>query len=240
MKITFLGTRGGIAISSKIHALHSSLLVTTEHACVRFDYGTDWLTQNWIATTQALFITHAHDDHVGGLRHGVPCPVYVTEDTWSLLPKHALQEHTIIQPYQEYTFNQLVITPIPVEHSLTAPALGYRICDNNKTIFYVPDVAAIPNYKTVLNAVAVYIGDGALLTRFILLRQQDSVVVGHAPIIEQLRWCAEAGVTRVIITHCGSEIVRQDRAVIAEQVFELGKQYGIQVYVAYDGLELTI
>src|SRR5690606_10182768 len=95
----------------------------------------------------------------------------------------------------------------PVEHSLIAPAVGYRILAGGATIFYVPDLVRIRQRRAALRGVRIYIGDGATLARS-LVRRRDGRLIGHASIAAQLEWCAREGVSRAVFTHCGSAIVR--------------------------------
>src|SRR5262249_17907880 len=45
----------------------------------------------------------------------------------------------------------------PVEHSLRAPAVGYRISTGRTRLFYVPDVVAIRNRRRALQDVSLYV-----------------------------------------------------------------------------------
>ncbi len=127
----------------------------------------------------------------------------------------------------------------PVEHSLRAPAVGYRITADRSTVFYVPDVAAIPDQDAALRRIAFYIGDGATMTRS-MVRVRDDALIGHAPITAQLKWCRESRVARAIFTHCGSSIVRSDGRKIAAEVRRLGAAQGIEARVAHDGMTLSL
>ena len=58
--------------------------------------------------------------------------------------------------------------------------------------------------------------------------------------LAQLRWCAEAGVSRAIFTHCGSGIVRSDPRAIADKVKRLGEEQGVSAALARDGMVLSL
>lgn len=90
----------------------------------------------------------------------------------------------------------------PVEHSILAPAVAYRITAGHYSVFYVPDLVRIYDQAQALHGLQLYIGDGASITRSIL-RKRDETIIGHASIRTQLRWCQEEGVLRAIFSHCG-------------------------------------
>ena len=49
----------------------------------------------------------------------------------------------------------------------------------------------------------VYIGDGALTSRRMLVGEKEGIPVGHSPIKDQLVRCKAQGVPKAIFTHCG-------------------------------------
>jgi hypothetical protein len=83
------------------------------------------------------------------------------------------------------------------------------------------------------------VGDGATIARS-MVRRRDHVLIGHAPIVAQLAWCAAEGIARAIFTHCGSGIVKSDARRIEARVRQLGADHGVAANVAYDGLHLTL
>jgi len=56
---------------------------------------------------------------------------------------------------------------------------------------------------------------------------------------DQLDWCHEETIEQAIVTHCGSQIVREGSAAI-DRLKTLGKERGVDVLVAYDGMEMTV
>ncbi|MGC2310302.1 MAG: MBL fold metallo-hydrolase [Candidatus Babeliaceae bacterium] len=239
MHITFLGTRGGIIARSPQHFMQSSTLITHYTTRIVIDCGIDWLTKIHTLKLDALFITHAHPDHVGGLRNGAQCPVYAIEETEQAIKKYPLNVH-LIKPYQAIKIGSLTLIPFPVEHSIHVPAVGYRINSTTKAIFYVPDVVALKEQHQALYEADVYIGDGAIITRTLLTRTKDHTPWGHAPIEQQLKWCQQEKVPRAIFTHCGSEIVKHDEQYVNEKIAFLEKKYRIKTEIAYDGLTIKI
>lgn len=239
MRLTFLGTRGEIEARSALHRRHSSLLVATSRGRLLVDCGRDWLGELEALSPDAVLLTHAHEDHAGGLRGGAPCPVVASEDTWARIRRYPIEERSVVSAGVPLTVCGLRVEAVPVEHSLRAPAVGFRISEGTARLFYVPDVAAIPERARALAAIGLYVGDGASPVRPIL-RRRDSVPIGHASIRDQLAWCAEEGVPRAVFTHCGSQLVRGDPKAIQARVEKLGADVGVEAAIAYDGLEISL
>jgi phosphoribosyl 1,2-cyclic phosphodiesterase len=241
MELLFLGTRGEIEARSKRHRNHSSLLVTDGIGRrIMIDCGDDWKDQIKRVAPDSIVLTHAHQDHAAGLKDGAPCPVFATNETWERLKRYAISDPRVIFPYRPFHIGSTVFEAIPVEHSLRAPAVGFRLRQHQgNRIFYVPDVASITNSTHVLSRTTIYIGDGATILRPIL-RKRGDVFIGHASMATQLKWCREAGVAQVIFTHCGSQIVGGDDQKASGELRELGRHYGIEVRLAYDGLRISV
>jgi phosphoribosyl 1,2-cyclic phosphodiesterase len=237
--VTFLGTRGGIAISSRRHRRHSSLLLQHGKSRVMVDCGTDWLHRLSSVAPTAIVLTHAHPDHAGGLAGGAHCPVYATSTTWSLLGSSPVQDRRTLPLGRSFAIGRILFKVFWVMHSKLAPAVGLRIRAGESCVAYVPDVAEIPDRPAVLRGVAVYIGDGATVRRS-MVRRKGGTLIGHAPIAAQLDWCEAAGVRRAIFTHCGSPIVRANAAQIDVLIRRLGLEHGMEARIARDGLQLRL
>ena len=208
------------------------------NARVMIDCGADWLDHQKRVNPTAIVITHAHADHAAGLAKGAACPVHATEETWALLQRYPVPHRKHICHREPFSIDTVSFEAFPVEHSLLAPAVGYRVTSGRVAFFYVPDLASIRERHEALSGVALYIGDGATVVRS-MVRRRDHSEIGHAPIAKQLRWCQEEGVARAIFTHCGSEIVRSDARVVSARVRKLGHEHGVDARVADDGLTLT-
>lgn len=239
MELRFLGTRGEIDIRSRTHRRHSSLLLTAANGRVMIDCGLDWSSAKWRLAPQAILLTHAHLDHAGGLRDGSPCPVFGTVEALAGINTKAIADCHAIEPRVPFALAGARFEAFPVEHSLRAPAVGFRMTTPDAAAFYVPDVVAIPDGHEALGGVDLYIGDGASIVRPIV-RHRQGRRIGHASIREQLEWCAAEGVQRAIFTHCGSAIVRRDGRAIAAQVRALGHAVAVEAAVARDGLRLDL
>lgn len=239
MAIRFLGTRGNIPIRSARHRRHSAILFERRGRRVLVDCGEDWLGRARRVRPTSILVTHGHPDHAGGLKHGAPCPVYATAATWRLLARWPVAVRGELPVRRALLIDRLLVEAWPVQHSLRAPAVGFRIAAEDFRVFYVPDVAALDCPTRALRGVDLYIGDGAAVRRP-LVRRRGAVSIGHASVESQLDWCRAAGVARAVFTHCGSAIVRS-RAGEAERIVEaLGRARGVEASVADDGLVLRV
>jgi phosphoribosyl 1,2-cyclic phosphodiesterase len=233
IELTFLGTRGEIDVRSRRHYRHSALLIAHGDARIMIDCGTDWLRRISTIAPTAIVLTHAHPDHAGGLAVGAPCPVYATQQTLGLLADFAIPDPRRMPLKKSVTIGGVRFKAYPVQHSIRAPAVGYRVSQKAGSFFYLPDVARLPNASGALRGVDVYIGDGATIQRS-MVRKKNTAWIGHTSITTQLDWCAQADVRRAIFTHCGSPIVRGDPRVLNALVHRLGRERGVDACLACD------
>ena len=206
---------------TRLHRMHSSLDVSYKGARVMIDCGADWTGRVRRMRPDAIVLTHAHPDHAWGLKSGVPCPVFATEQTWRILARFPVQDRITILPRRPFQIRGLTFEAFPVEHSLRAPAAGYRISAGTSSIFYVPDLVSVQDLHEALHGVRLYVGDGATLRRPIIRKKAGSVI-GHSPIQSQIGWCRQEGVPKALFTHCGSEIVRAASTSMTRLVRDLG------------------
>lgn len=239
MQISFLGTRGEIDKRSRRHRRHSALSISDGDTIILIDCGADWLGRVARLRPDAILLTHAHRDHAYGLSEGAPCPVYATAETWHLLNSYPIVERRLVRDRDPIEIGTMRCEAFAVEHSVRAPAVGYRVSGGGRACFYAPDVVAIRERTAALRGIDLYIGDGASVTRPIL-RRRDSTPIGHASIRTQLDWCREEQVAAAVFTHCGSQIVGGDERVIGPIVRRLGRERQVAARIAYDGLSLEL
>jgi phosphoribosyl 1,2-cyclic phosphodiesterase len=208
MKLTFPGTRGEIEMRSRLHRMHTCLVVEND---ILVDCGADWLGKLERLRPKVILLTHAHPDHVSGLQDGFRGVVYTTAQTWERIQRYPIQHRKAVVPRRPFRIGRITFEAFTLEHSLIAPAVGYRITAGGVSVFFAPDLVSIHERSQALAGIALYIGDGASITRP-LIRRRGKTLIGHASVRQQLDWCRGEGAMRVIITHCGSQIVKNARA----------------------------
>jgi ribonuclease BN (tRNA processing enzyme) len=239
MKLTFLGTRGYIKVRTPRHYMHSSLMVSYRGKDMMIDCGEDWLEKIAEMHPDAIFVTHGHPDHAWGLKNGAPCPVFATDQAWENMRTFAIKEREQIEARKPVNAGGITFEAFSLVHSTRAPAVGYRVTAGKTSIFYAPDLVYINERAEALRGVALYVGDGATITRS-MVRKPGTELIGHTPVRTQLTWCKKEGVPRAIITHCGTEIVDGDEEKMQAKVNELAAERQVQAVIAYDGMEVSL
>jgi phosphoribosyl 1,2-cyclic phosphodiesterase len=243
LKLTFLGTRGYIDPESRRHRMHTSTMVEYRGRRVMIDCGETWLGRLGDLRPDAVLITHPHPDHAFGLKEGSPCPVYAITEAWKKIERFPMEkkQQRVLRPRKHARIAGIGFEPFPVVHSTRAPAVGYRVAAGRVKVFYVPDVVSIHDRAAAFRGIDAYIGDGAAITRNMVRRERASGrLVGHTPIRTQLGWCRDEGVSRMIVTHCGSGIVGGDEKAAIAKLRQLAEERGVEILVACDGMELVL
>lgn len=238
MQITFLGTRGYIDAKTRRHFRHTATLISYRGKQIMIDCGQDWLKKLWSINPDAIVITHAHPDHAWGLKNGSPCSVYATKASWKLMANYPIENRHVMLPRKKIKIYGVTFETFPVIHSLPAPGVGYRISAGKKSIFVVHDLISINDRSSALKNVSLYIGDGASIVRP-MVRRKGKKLFGHTTIRAQLGWCQKDEVPLMIVTHCGSQIV-EGGVKATRKIKELARERGVEVKIAYDGMEIKI
>jgi ribonuclease BN (tRNA processing enzyme) len=223
--------------------MHTAALVEYRGTRVMIDCGATWLGKVDHLRPDAIAITHAHPDHAFGLASGSPCPVYATRSAWTTMRRFPIppERRRTLRLRKSVAIDGIVLEAFAVVHSIRAPAVGYRVSAGGVKVFYVPDVVSIPARSAALRDIALYVGDGATITRNMVRRERKTgALFGHTTIARQLAWCRDGGVARMIVTHCGSAIVGGDEAAAIAKIEALAARNGVAVAVAHDGLELVL
>src|SRR6266550_199785 len=239
MKLRFLGTRGEIEKRTRRHRMHTSLMVSYRGADVMIDCGLDWLGKFERLQPDAIVLTHAHPDHAWGLKNGAPCPVHAPQETWETLTRCRVEDPHLINERTPTKICGITFEAFAVEHSILAPAVGYRVGAGPARIFYAPDLVFIHERTAALKNVQIYIGDGATVTQS-FIRRRGKTLIGHSPVRTQLTWCEKERVPLAIITHCGSEIVTGDEGEISAKIREMAAERRVDVRIAYDGMKVKL
>lgn len=241
MEIVFLGTRGYIDIRTRRHYRHTSTMILHNGKKIMIDCGLDWAKKVFKLKPDVIFITHAHPDHAWGLKEGSPCPVYATQDSWNVMKKFKInqEQKKTVSFRKPINLFGIIIEPFEVIHSIRAPAGGYKITQGKKSFFIVPDLVWIKDRKSALSGIEFYIGDGATINRPMIRKKADQLF-GHTTVSAQLTWCKKEKVPLMIITHCGSEIVKADGRKIRAKIDKLAKERTVKVKVAYDGMKIDL
>jgi phosphoribosyl 1,2-cyclic phosphodiesterase len=165
--------------------------------------------------------------------------VYAPRETWQTLPNYKMDDRHVIKNRAPTKICGVTFAAFPVEHSILAPAVGYRIVAGHARVFYGPDLLFIHDRAAALKGVQLYIGDGATLTHS-FVRKRGNRLIGHAAVRTQLGWCAKEGVPRAVITHCGSEIVIRDERKLASELRTMASERGVEAQIAHDRMELVL
>jgi len=240
MKLTFLGTKGEIEEESRTHKKHSSLLLESEGFKLLIDFGETYSQKDFEKLRpDACIITHAHDDHIAGLKNfPVEAPIYlhrgIRESRYYKKEDYQFEEERSYSPRRAFSIGPFRILAVPVLHSLYAPNVALFIEAEGKKLCYASDVLSISkeDRERYLAGCDFYVGDGSTLTRD-LVRRKDDDPYGHSSVRKQLAWLRDAGVKNAIFTHFGKEAVLLGDEELEKRFSDWKEEFGL------DSLQIT-
>jgi len=242
MDIEFPGTMGAIEESSARHKYHSSLIINYKNTRILIDLGVKHnpsLVKD-INSFDFVLITHAHPDHYSWTirdMKDIKIPVYLTKVALDY-GKYKPQNYKIIESGVEYRLKDLKIKAFEVLHSLRCPAVAFRI-KGGKAIVYAPDILDFKEDKSVvLSDVDLLIADGSSLN-VNMVRRRDNKIFGHAMIKTVIGWCKKYGLKKLIITHCGKQVVTMDESELNRKIEEYTEGQ-VNVMVACDNYKINL
>jgi len=253
LSITFLGTgtSQGIPMIASNHPvclsknlkdkrLRSSIMISWDDVSYTVDCGLDFRQQMLRENIQSLdgvFFTHEHADHIGGLddlrafcyKIG-EMPIYLNQRTLESLEKRF---EYIFSPENKYpgapsvlpnvvhknsfVVNGLAVTPIEVFHG-NLPITAYRFGD----VAYLTDVKSVSEEeKQKLQNLDV------LIVNALRIEKHPT----HFNLEEALEFVADVRPKKAFFTHISHRLGFHD---------EVSKSLPDNVFIAYDGLKITV
>jgi len=253
LTITFLGTgtSQGIPMIASNHPvclsknlkdkrLRSSILVSWDDVSYTVDCGLDFRQQMLRENVQSLdgvFFTHEHADHIGGLDDLRPfcykigeMPIYLNQRTLESLEKRFEYIFSLENKYpgapsvlpnvvhkNSFVVNGLAVTPIEVFHG-NLPITAYRFGD----VAYLTDVKSVSEEeKQKLQNLDV------LIVNALRIEKHPT----HFNLEEALEFVADVRPKKAFFTHISHRLGFHD---------EVSKSLPDNVFIAYDGLKITV
>jgi len=253
LSITFLGTgtSQGIPMIASNHPvclsknlkdkrLRSSIMISWDDVSYTVDCGLDFRQQMLRENIQSLdgvFFTHEHADHIGGLddlrafcyKIG-EMPIYLNQRTLESLEKRFEYIFSLENKYpgapsvlpnvvhkNSFVVNGLAVTPIEVFHG-NLPITAYRFGD----VAYLTDVKSVSEEeKQKLQNLDV------LIVNALRIEKHPT----HFNLEEALEFVADVRPKKAFFTHISHRLGFHD---------EVSKSLPDNVFIAYDGLKITV
>jgi ribonuclease BN (tRNA processing enzyme) len=231
MKIQILGTRGEIEPSAPYHARHSGMLIDDK---LMFDLG----EQEFLAfNPEYIFITHLHPDHAFFV-HDLQADLHTkgiiyAPEQFKNLPIHVLK--------QSINCGSYVITPIPTEHSIKVKSQAYLIENGSERILYTGDLFWInKKYHQCLKDLDLVITEASFVRKGGVIRRDKAGgrPFGHAGVPDLMHMFSPFA-RHMLFMHFGSWFYEMGAKRAGMLLKKLGKRYGLNIIVGYDGLLLS-
>lgn len=243
MDLIFLGTgpTGGIKGQGKAR-FESSALLKTSSGNILIDVTNFFTNQaRWIKAIDAILITHAHKDAIGGMRQLVSwmkrknisqIPLFSHYQTIEKIKVRFQKTDplvlTAVKSGRPFKIGQVTVTPFLVKHSIQPgfPTLGFHLLLDSKRLVYVSDVASWDKRgESLMKNADILVIDGAMWGK---------KMIAHLDIKEILPKICSWDVKGIIFTQIGHtapkhEILQQEIRKICPKAIP-----------AYDGMRLEI
>ncbi len=242
MRLRFYGTKGYVEEESAEHRGHSAFTITTDGFRLLCDFGESHEGSLRRIRPDAIFVSHAHPDHAGGLQEGTDAPVYASEVTHEITKDFAISRREVLEPRRPAKIGPFRITTYPVVHSIRCPCVASRIEGSDATIVYSGDIVAFEDPAEALSGADAYVGDGSTLKGSLVRRHSSGVLIGHTTVRAQMGWLAKSRVPRAIFSHFGKGPIEMGELTLKAALAELAseKAPGCRVTAARDGLTVKI
>ncbi len=227
-RVHILGARALNPVDDPKIKLHSSIAISVGGKYIQFDAGNP--QKDTKIKPAALFITHAHPDHIGHIEDFTDIPVYAIEDVWKHVDPKKFDNPIPLRMNEPITIAGFIIEPFKVEHSKKVETCGYLIHDNQRKISYVPDVIRLtPEAKKCMKDNDIWFIDGSSYTRDIV--NED---YGHASIKTVMEWAKELKPKAIYFLHIGKDTVAHK-----QEALEYAKKIVPQSYMCQDGMVIA-
>ncbi len=242
MRLHFYGTKGYVEESSRAHSGHSAFTIEAEGFRLLCDFGQNRRGLLKKIRPDAIFVSHAHPDHVGGLVEGTGVPVYASAITHEISKEFAIVKRAVLDPGTPVRIGPFGLTVFPVVHSLRCPCVAARIEAGGETIVYSGDIVAFEDPGAALDGAGIYIGDGSTLKGPLVRRHTRGALIGHTTVRAQLGWLGKCGIPRAVFSHFGKGPIEMGEPALKNALKALAeeKTTGCEVTAARDGLSLEL
>jgi len=242
VRLEFFGTKGYVEEESAAHRGHSAWTLETGGFRLLCDFGENRKGLLGRIAPDAVFVSHAHPDHAGGLAEGTSAPVLASAITHDITKDFPIGKRVTLAPGRSTRVGPLNVTAFPVVHSIRCPAVAARLETPEGVVVYSGDVVAFEDPAAALTGAALYVGDGSTLKGSLVRRQPSGVLVGHTTVRAQLGWLDTFGVPRAVFSHFGKGPIEMGEKALREALAALGAERAprCEVSASRDGLTLEI
>ena len=237
MRLHFYGTKGYVEESSAAHRGHSAWTLETGGFRLLCDFGENRKGMLSKIAPDAIFVSHAHPDHAGGLAEATSVPVLASAVTHEITKDFPVARRVTLAPGRAKRVGPLEVTAFPVVHSIRCPCVAARIETPEGVVVYSGDVVAFEDPAAALTGAALYVGDGSTLKGSLVRRHPSGVLIGHTTVRAQLGWLDAHGVPRAVFSHFGKGPIEMGEKPLRDALAALAAERAprCQVSAARDG-----